>query len=238
MKTQKDTLRAVIPYEYFEIDALEGWLDEKAREGWMLREMGSTFATFKRGEPARTRYRIDVCTREKEGKAKELREEYAQYGWTYVGARNWHFPIFKTEDKAAPELHTDEGMLRYSMGGIKAGQIFSVVSALLFCGWYLWKTSALTRGFVAGHGGGLSFLLHGNANLVLAITLLALNGILSLAGHITHYLAYMKREKAGLLLQRSYHTPRRAKARVLLQVGGTAVLVVSVLLALSVFAAV
>lgn len=58
MKKQRDTVTREIAVNPYDIEALEGWLEElAAREGLRLKRCGPGYFVFRRGEPACLRYR-------------------------------------------------------------------------------------------------------------------------------------------------------------------------------------
>ena len=53
--------KLLLPYDACEIDAIEGWLDEQARDGWRLESVDGMHFYFTRPDDATlTRYRIDI----------------------------------------------------------------------------------------------------------------------------------------------------------------------------------
>ena len=50
----------LMPYESYEIDALESWLDEQARKGCFLSQSHGKWLQFYRDAPRPLRCRIDV----------------------------------------------------------------------------------------------------------------------------------------------------------------------------------
>ena len=53
-------VRKVRPADYWRIGERESWLSDMAAQGLHLNKMGTYFAHFKRGEPKRMEYRIEV----------------------------------------------------------------------------------------------------------------------------------------------------------------------------------
>lgn len=126
----------IIPFETFEIDAIEAWLEDMARCGWRLEKMTFCFVRFRRAEPAEVRYRLDVLTNEKLSQEEELNAYYAECGWERVTDFNaQEMAVFCAEDAAAEELHTDPAVLRQALrkvGTAAVVQVVLCVAAIVF----------------------------------------------------------------------------------------------------------
>lgn len=102
-----------LPEDICNIDRMESWLSDMAKEGLFLDTIHAYRASFRRSVPRRTSYRIDVLSRELTADELAL---YDSCGWHYVTVREesgyfWNattFYVFQTEENATiPELHTD-----------------------------------------------------------------------------------------------------------------------------------
>lgn len=107
---EKQTTHRLCPCHPYDIEGIQTWLEDMAREGWILQKSGyglGTF-TFNRGAPIQCRYRLEVIF---EGK-KDYREraEYLEMlkdlGWELITDYNG-FEIFRTENMDATEISTD-----------------------------------------------------------------------------------------------------------------------------------
>jgi hypothetical protein len=85
----------------------ERWLDEQARHGWHLKQVGLFRYTFDKGAPAEVAYRLDYGPT-----ALRDRQEYfaifRDAGWEHVGTRGlWQYFRKALVDGQVPEIHTD-----------------------------------------------------------------------------------------------------------------------------------
>lgn len=53
-------VRKVRPADYWRIGEHESWFSDMSAKGWHLHKMGIQFAHFKKGDPKRMEYRIEV----------------------------------------------------------------------------------------------------------------------------------------------------------------------------------
>lgn len=107
-----------VPYENFEVYAIQDWLDSQAVKGYRLERFRFGFAVFRRTQPSQTRYRLDILTSEKYDMEQDIHEDAADQGWQYVCDYAWHnYSVYCAEDPDAPELHTDPAVLRSAMEG-------------------------------------------------------------------------------------------------------------------------
>lgn len=111
----KTKTRRWIPCQSYDLEAMESWLEEMARCGWRLEQVGcfGCTAAFAAAAPQMVRYRLtsamDADTFGTEawlGPSEESRCLYAAYGWEYVAKRG-PFYIYHTRDPAAREVDTD-----------------------------------------------------------------------------------------------------------------------------------
>ena len=85
----KNRVTERIPYDWFEIDAIEGWLDEHVRQG--LRLVNITPLKRAEFEPATgslTRYRIHVKEEKDGSRDEEYHETFRELGWEFVAELN------------------------------------------------------------------------------------------------------------------------------------------------------
>ena len=96
----KTKTRRWIPCQSYDLEAMESWLEEMARCGWRLEQVGcfGCTAAFAAAAPQMVRYRLtsamDADTFGTEawlGPSEESRCLYAAYGWEYVAPipRHW-----------------------------------------------------------------------------------------------------------------------------------------------------
>ena len=101
-----------IPYYFYQVDAIEGWLDEQAQKGlFPLETRFGTAMSFRRDTPRTVRYRIDVKRNIGYTDEKARIAAYREMGWEYVCDLTPYLDIYRCDDPAAPELNTDEETL-------------------------------------------------------------------------------------------------------------------------------
>ncbi len=104
--------KLLLPYDGCEIDAIEGWLDEQAREGWRLDSIDGMHFYFTRPDDTTlTRYRIDVLPN-KVPDLEERRATFDDLGWEYIATLFDNFDIYAAARPDAVEINTDEELLR------------------------------------------------------------------------------------------------------------------------------
>ena len=108
------TLKRACPYSLWEIDAIEGWLDDMATRGYLLQEYKGGQFVFCKTEPQNTRHRIDVLE-DQYANTKVRREEYRDFGWEHVTDFSEHLDIYRAAREDAVELNTDEEHLRLAL---------------------------------------------------------------------------------------------------------------------------
>ena len=82
----------------------ESWFSDMALKGMHLQSIGSWFVVFEKGEPKKTRYRIEIL---EEGPSHEQVELYKEYGWDLVADKQIFCVFSSPEELNAPELQTD-----------------------------------------------------------------------------------------------------------------------------------
>lgn len=139
------TVKKNLPCSPYDIQGIQDWLDEMARQGLFLKEF-STFAdqaVFETGVPIPVRYRLDPVSRNIQ-KDKDREEPYAQMGWKFVTCLGKLFYVFSCSDPETPELYNDPQSLAAAMEKLMAREskrIFCfilgavlIMAALLFWG--------------------------------------------------------------------------------------------------------
>ena len=101
-----------IPYYFYQVDAIEGWLDEQAQKGlFPLETRFGNAMSFRKDTPRAVRYRIDVKRNIGYTDEKARIAAYKEMGWEYVCDLTPYLDIYRCDDPAAPELNTDEETL-------------------------------------------------------------------------------------------------------------------------------
>ena len=102
---------AVHPME-FAIGDTEQFYEKMAADGWILEKRGAVFSRFRRGEPQRLRYRIELAESrmlDPEPIARLPEEQIAVYedcGWQFVTRHGLIYVFSAPADGDAPEFYT------------------------------------------------------------------------------------------------------------------------------------
>lgn len=119
-----------MPYEISQFHETEDWLTQKAAEGLHFQDCALGFARLRRGEPRTVRYRLEFA-RGFFQPDQEQQALYAAMGWEYVATIRHDYFVFRTEDASAPELHTDETVIRKEKRSIFWTQLCLPVTTLI-----------------------------------------------------------------------------------------------------------
>lgn len=138
MKT-KWILFKFLPFEY---EALEKYLEDMALKGWMLEKINGGYIKFKKMEPKKIKYSIDVLNKVSffDGKNSDNALEYREYcvaaGWQFVC--EWEkFQVFScAQDIEKVPIHTDEkekfkSILKASLYYISASLIMVICFGIM-----------------------------------------------------------------------------------------------------------
>lgn len=194
------------PYEPYEIDAMEGWLDEQARKGCFLSQSHGRWLQFYRDTPRELRYRIDV--KPDPGYHEDRVAAFRDMGWEYVCELSPQLDVYTCGDPTVPDLNTDEDTLHSVLDGLlRKKQIANVVAALLLVPYVYF---ILVLPILRSHYTGLyDMLLNGYLFLLPALILLLVCWLTEL---IRGFLD-ARNARRRLMLHRTYHTEKRAKRR-------------------------
>ena len=198
--------KLLLPYDACEIDAIEGWLDEQARDGWRLESVDGMHFYFTRPDDATlTRYRIDILPKKVPDLA-ERRATFDDLGWEYIATLFDNLDIYAAARPDAVEINTDEELLRqtvkiyYRRRNLKTYGILLLVLLAIYLLRYL-----LFGKFTPFY----TYLLSSNGHILWLVILWAIAFILGLALDGRVYKGVSNRT----LLHREFHTPRRATVR-------------------------
>lgn len=155
---EKQTIHRIYPCHRFDIEGIQTWLEDMAKDGWILEKGGyglGTF-TFQRSYPVRCRYRLEVVFESR--KSYLEREEYLEmlkeFGWTHI-TEFQGFEIFCTEDLHTTEISTDPQIQATTLKKLKRERIgrfiFLILHTILLTlnrrlGWFFLFRSAVTFG--------------------------------------------------------------------------------------------
>ena len=137
---EKDTFTKRIAYEYNQLDTITEFLEEKALEGWELTSKSGAIWGFKKAEPRRVKFSVELM---EEGVSGSELDEFIDFceadGWKhYFDAGS--IQIFENENLEAEPIHTDPAVkLAIVHEKCKAFRVFMpiVCSAIFFV--IMWK---------------------------------------------------------------------------------------------------
>lgn len=209
-------IRRLLPYELFEIDAIEGWLDEQARQGLRLTAVRGQWCYFEKpDDPAMTRYRIDV--KRDWGRDTERQDTFRDLGWEFVDGLDNRLDVYRAARADAVEINTDEEALQEVLGRYYRRQVLgglSVLAVTLLFAWNFWSR--------VRDAGGLCTALLGYMGRTLPLAAFLLLYGLFLSGF---YLALPLRARRRSQTERDYHSPALARYRRILRWVVAAVLI-------------
>lgn len=196
----------LMPYEPYEIDALESWLDEQARKGCFLSQSHGKWLQFYRDAPRPLRCRIDV--KPDPGYHEDRVAAFRDMGWEYVCELSPQLDVYTCGDPSVPDLNTDEDTLHSVLDGLlRKKQTANVVAALLLVPYVYF---VLVLPVLRSHYTGLYDMLLGGYLFLLPALLLAL--VCWLTALIRGFLD-ARNARRRLMLHRTYHTEKRVKRR-------------------------
>lgn len=194
------------PYEPYEIDALESWLDEQARKGCFLSQSHGKWLQFYRDAPRPLRCRIDV--KPDPGYHEDRVAAFRDMGWEYVCELSPQLDVYTCGDPSVPDLNTDEDTLHSVLDGLlRKKQTANVVAALLLVPYVYF---VLVLPVLRSHYTGLYDMLLGGYLFLLPALLLVL--VCWLTALIRGFLD-ARNARRRLMLHRTYHTEKRVKRR-------------------------
>lgn len=194
-----------IPYYFYQVDAIEDWLDEQAQKGlFPLETRFGTAMSFRKDTPRAVRYRIDVKRNIGYTDEKARIAAYREMGWEYVCDLTPYLDIYRCDDPAAPELNTDEETLHQVLDKKLRSQI--LWSIALICLIPVWLYVVVLRG-VPGFSGICDMLLNGYGGLFLCAALLVLSWLINSIACIIGAVTTRRRR----LLQRTRRSPAQLR---------------------------
>lgn len=131
-----DTVTRVLEVNPYDIEAMEGWLEEQAAQGLFLKDCLRDRFLFRRDTPRCMRYRMEPVrfSGPDPGPTAELLELYQSAGWRYVDTYGYDFHIFAASDPDAVEPHTDADILAWALKRLSRQIWLRAALALLFYG--------------------------------------------------------------------------------------------------------
>ena len=133
-KSKYNTVKEM-PFAWYEVDALEAWLDEQSQQGLKLvniRGLVYKNAVFTQTTDAPTRYRVHI--KPKDGyytRREEYKETMRELGWEYVGQLHYRADIYRAARPDAVEINTDENALQDSIEATNRGKLYAGILMIL-----------------------------------------------------------------------------------------------------------
>ena len=224
-------IRKELPFAWYEVDAVEAWLDEQVQQGLRLTGVKSIFGKqciFEENTDGPTRYRVHI--KPKDGyytRQEEYRETMRELGWEYVDQLNYRADIYRAARPDAVEINTDEATLRDSIEAAnRAGLGASIIMILVIPN--LFRNELL---YMKYYDGFYDMLLDGSALLAVSVALLAIFWLVMAVFGILRSVRLRQR----YLLDRSYHPDPEVRKRkririVLLALWGMSALILVVVI--------
>ena len=197
------TVAKLLPYELWEIDAVEGWLDDMASQGLIFTHNSGGYFYFREDAPQTLRHRLDF--REKRwSHSTERRQFFEDCGWEYLCYINDRTDLYRTARSDTVEIHTDESILEEIMEKYVRRQKIMLLGCqillVLMLAFLIWQFC--TYGF-------FSSLL---TNRFWDFFLIPLWLFVIIFGDIRLWRSF-RDIKGRALLERSYHTREREQKR-------------------------
>lgn len=94
-------------FDFYDAVALECWLSDLAKQGFIFEGTNLAWFRFTKGEPSDIRYRVEPTIDESNRPSSEVLSAYNDAGWDFVTGLNNLFFVWKSIITDATELHTD-----------------------------------------------------------------------------------------------------------------------------------
>ncbi|MGL6107777.1 DUF2812 domain-containing protein [Romboutsia sp.] len=127
MERDKNVLVKRIPFKENECKALEKYLEEKALEGWVLYDRSMGTFKFKKAQPKKCKYAVDIFTDLYVG---EYRKNCESKGWKYVCEIDKYY-IFSSEDENITPIQIEEELMLKKVEKSMVQNIFGYILWIL-----------------------------------------------------------------------------------------------------------
>lgn len=137
-----------LPYIWYEIDAVESWLDEQAQQGLRLTDIQGKLCVFQPSDEPPARCRVHV--KPHNGyytQQEEYKETMRELGWEYVGRINYRADVYRATRPDAVEINTDEDALRSLLCSNMWFDGIAAAALIALTVYSLWKKFAITRAY-------------------------------------------------------------------------------------------
>ena len=196
------TIARLLPYELWEIDAVEGWLDDMATQGLIFTHYSGGYYYFREDEPQVLRHRLDLHAPSIDHDRRH--EEFGEFGWEHICYINRKTDIYRAAREDAVELNTDEATLRAVLERSQR----KLQNTMYIC----WALSAAILIFTVISIRRFGFFRIPLQEGLLDFLKIILWSVLIVLGDIRLWRSFRDMEKRSLT-ERSYHTREREAER-------------------------
>ncbi len=211
-------IRKELPFAWYEVDAVEAWLDEQVQQGLRLTGVKSIFGKqciFEENTDGPTRYRVHI--KPKDGyytRQEEYRETMRELGWEYVDQLNYRADIYRAARPDAVEINTDEATLRDSIEAAnRAGLGASIIMILVIPNLFRNELQ-----YMKYYDGFYDMLLDGSALLMLSTVLMAAFYLVLGVFGILRSMALRRRYLLGRSFRPTSEIRKRKRVRIALAI--------------------
>lgn len=211
-------IRKELPFAWYEVDAVEAWLDEQVQQGLRLTGIKSIFGKqciFEENTDGPTRYRVHI--KPKDGYytwQEEYKETMRELGWEYVDQLNYRVDIYRAARPDAVEINTDEATLRDSIEAAnRAGLGASIIMILVIPNLFRNELQ-----YMKYYDGFYDMLLDGSALLMLSTVLMAAFYLVLGVFGILRSMALRRRYLLGRSFRPTSEIRKRKRVRIALAI--------------------
>lgn len=118
--------------DMWNIGKSESWYSDMAAEGLHLKSFGHLHVKFEKGNPAKTKYRIDILYKKP---SQEQLDVYKDCGWEFVANTGVFYIFSSPEESNVPELHTDPAEQSFTLDNLNKilkRNVIIIIAAILF----------------------------------------------------------------------------------------------------------
>lgn len=106
------TKRFWVPYAPYDVESIRIWLEEKAEDGYRLKNMKPYFAVFEETDRTSLKFHLEPTVKDANKPDDEIIETRAERGWTYAGTLQDQFHVFYA-DKKTPDFYSDPNAVKW-----------------------------------------------------------------------------------------------------------------------------
>lgn len=127
----KKKIYRIAPCPNYDVERVESWLQDMAKDGWVLDGEGSVLniLAFQKTEPQLIRYRLEPKPKgamDDETPSADMQEMCREYGWEFVRQFDYFF-IYRAISPDAREMNTDMEVQAVSLRSVKRQALFRIL---------------------------------------------------------------------------------------------------------------